>query len=285
VIWLVEALADDGARICVISRGYGRPNAHDRLMVSDGMRVLAGADQAGDEAVLLAESLLGRAAVLCDRDRAAAAEWAVENLGSNLIFLDDGFQHFRLGRTVDLVIIDASRPFAGLMRESVKALRQADAIVLTRSDLARDLPGLMKSLTRASLGRPVFIARTQAAGFRRLNADQDADDRPEPPIGAFCGIGNPWSFFALLEHAGFAPVYERAFRDHANYDQPMIDEVCRAATTAGARALITTAKDEVKLRDFRFALPTFVSDTKLEIDGQDRLLAMLRGRIAPELER
>jgi tetraacyldisaccharide 4'-kinase len=277
VAWLAESLAEAQTRICVISRGYGRPDPQARLLVSDGQKVLANADQAGDEPALLAESLLGQAAVLCDQDRAAGARWAVENLDVNLIILDDGFQHFRLGRVMDLVAVDASRPFAGLMREGRGALRRSDAVVLTRSDLSANLPGLTKQIN--AMGRPVFTAELQTIRVRPLLVGVVPAETAPLRAGAFCGIGNPDAFFRQVEREGFELVYRSEMRDHAKYGQVVLDEITHAARAAGAECLITTAKDEVKLRELRFDLPVYVLETALVIDNEAGLIALVRGKI------
>jgi tetraacyldisaccharide 4'-kinase len=280
VIWLVEQLSRSDLKICVLTRGYGRPNPNDRLMVSDGQTVFHDAARAGDEAVLMAEALLGRAAVACAADRAAATEWAVENLGAGLIILDDGFQHFQLERAFDLVAVDASRPFEGLQREGLGSLRRADALVVTRSELNDDLPTLLGQLERESAGRPIFTAQTQTTEVRSMHGSVPGSSPDKKlPMGAFCGIGNPESFFAGLRREGFELVYRRALRDHAEYSQPSLDEIAREAKATGAQFLLTTAKDEVKLRGLSVDLPVFVLDTNFLIDRPDLLLQLVNDRI------
>lgn len=283
VIWLAAALSQGGRKICVLTRGYGRPNPEERLLVSDGETVFHDAGKAGDEAVLLAESLRGKSAVVCAADRAEAAQWAVEHLGTELIILDDGFQHFALDRDADLVIIDASRPFVGLQREGLGALRRAAAIVVARTELATDLPELMRQLEAVSNGRPIFTAQTEPAGYRMLNSSEACERPPTKlPVGAFCGIGNPESFFAGLEQEGFGLVFRSALRDHAQYSQSLLDKITREAETAGAQALLTTAKDEVKLRSLTSELPIYVLETTLAIDQADRLLQIVRKSITTQ---
>src|SRR5215213_1155286 len=146
VEWVARAIAEEGLRPCVLTRGYGRENEGRRVVVSDGVRVLAGVREGGDEAVLLAESLSGVASVVCDRDRVAAARWAREHLGAQAFVLDDGFQHMRIARDLDVVTLDATAPWGGghllpwgRLREPVTALARADCVVITRSDLSPDL--------------------------------------------------------------------------------------------------------------------------------------------------
>lgn len=280
VQWLAGRLSADGFKICVVSRGYGRPDIGTQVLVSDGTSVLAGADRAGDEPALLAELLIGQAAVLCNADRFAGATWAVENLGSDLIILDDAFQHFQLDRTVDLVVVDASRPFDGLMREGVGSLRRADAILLSRAELATDLPKLHDRVARASGGRPVFSAWLETTALRPLTGSNEGAEIPAGArVSAFCGVGNPDSFFAQVKREPFELVYTSSFLDHKAYTQNDVDIVRRAARDAGAQFLITTAKDEVKLRSFHFDLPVFVLDTALVVDHADDLVKLIAEKL------
>ena len=97
----------------MLTRGYGRDDVQKRVVVSDGERVLAGVREGGDEAVLLAEALSGVASVVSDRDRVGAARWAREHLGAQVFVLDDGFQHMRIARDLDIVTLDATAPWGG----------------------------------------------------------------------------------------------------------------------------------------------------------------------------
>src|SRR6266516_1395565 len=102
VEWIAREIADADRRPCILTRGYARANEKNRVVV-DGRTILANVDQAGDEAVLVAEQLRGRAAVIADRDRAAAALWAIENLRTDCFVLDDGFQNLCLTRDLNIV--------------------------------------------------------------------------------------------------------------------------------------------------------------------------------------
>ncbi|HYJ47792.1 MAG TPA: tetraacyldisaccharide 4'-kinase, partial [Pyrinomonadaceae bacterium] len=133
VEWVARAVAADGRRPCILTRGYGRDNAKRQVIVSDGERILSDAREGGDEPLQLAETLLGVAAVISDADRAAAARFALENLGSEVFILDDGFQHLRVERDLDLVAVDATNPWGGghllprgRLREPLRELARAD---------------------------------------------------------------------------------------------------------------------------------------------------------------
>ena len=298
VEWIARAAAREGRRPCVLTRGYGREDAGRRVLVSDGERVLADASEGGDEPRLLAESLRGIAAVLSDADRVAAARWAEEHLKSDLFILDDGFQHLRLARDLDIVAIDATNPWgggrllpAGRLREPLKGLGRADLLIITRTEQVADADTLGKRAARLSGGRPVIFSRTRTRAVRPLGEAATRGDSPEAPAqpsplvpdtlssqpaAAFCAIGNPAAFFAHLRSDGLTLNHTRSFPDHHIYTQADVDELAAEAARRGARALVTTAKDAVKLRSLGFGLPCYVLEIELEFDDEERLTDMLR---------
>jgi tetraacyldisaccharide 4'-kinase len=293
VEWLARAVAREGRRVCVLTRGYGRADVHKRVVVSDGQNVLADVRASGDEPFLLAEHLRGLAAVVADADRVAAARWALRELGSEVFILDDGFQHLRLARDLNIVTIDATAPWGGghllprgRLREPRTGLARADCIVLTRAEHAHDLAGLRTEIAQLSGARPIFIARTRTKHLRLLD-EKDASTAitlaslPQPLL-AFCAVGNPQAFFAHLRAAGCHVQQTRAFADHHNYTQADVDALTRAAIQSGACALVTTAKDAVKLRALNFSLPCFVLEIALEIDDEADLLKLVRAAISAQ---
>jgi tetraacyldisaccharide 4'-kinase len=290
VEWLARALATGAARrVCVLTRGYARADEGRRVVVSDGETLSAGAREGGDEPRLLAERLLAdKVAVVCDADRVAASRWARENLRSEVFILDDGFQHLRLARDLNVVTLDATDPWgggrllpAGRLREPPSGLARADCVVITRAELCGDIAGLKSRAARLSGGRPVHVARTVVRGVRELSreaSDESAAPQartPREPLFAFCAVGNPGAFFAQLRREGYGVGRERAFKDHHSYTQSDADSLSREAERAGGRSLVTTAKDAVKLRDLRFGLPCYVLEIGLSFDEEDALLELV----------
>ena len=282
VEWLAGQLAAPGRRVCVLTRGYRRANPSERVVVSDGERIIADAEQSGDEAMMLARSLVGKASVVCDADRVTGANWAIENLGPDVLILDDGFQHVRIARDLDIVTIDATNPWgaarllpAGILREPVNSLSRADCIIVTRSG-ATD-PGLHERIRKAT-DAPIFRSTTVIRRVTALDSLERATDEEtlrKQPVAAFCGIGNPNAFFQQLRDEGFGLRHTEAFRDHHKYSQSDLDRFSREAADAGAQALITTAKDAVKLTSLRFGLPCYVAEIEMQIHEADRLLALI----------
>ncbi len=265
-----EMLADHGEIVCILTRGYGRKNPGHRVLVSDSRIVFVDAATGGDEPVELARRLIGKAIVVADADRAAAGVWAKEQFGVTVFILDDGFQHRRVKRDLDIVCIDATSPCgngrilpAGPLRESFKSLDRADAIVITRSDLVEDLTSIEQRLRKRNESAPIFCAEAKFIGFGRLESffESNSATQNEPPSKpfVFTAIGNPDNFLITLEKAGFSSVGQKRFRDHFVYDAAAVAQIDQAARTAGAASLITTAKDAVKLANAKFEIPCYVA--------------------------
>lgn len=299
VEWVARAVASEGLQACVLTRGYGREDESRRVVVSDGVRVRASVREGGDEPVLLAESLAGVASVVCDSDRAGAALWAREHLGAQAFVLDDGFQHMRVARDLDMVTLDATAPWGGghllpwgRLREPVTALARADCVVITRSDLSPDLERLRAQVGRLT-GAHVVVSRVRTRGLRRIvdatheeSASVAVENLDAPgPFAAFCAVGNPRAFFEQLRKQGFDLRHARAFPDHHNYTSAEVETLAREAERAGARALLTTAKDAVKLRAQAFPLPCYVVEIELEFDDEDLLRRLVRNAIKQTRER
>ena len=266
VEYVSKIIADTGKRVCILTRGYGREHPERQVIVSDGQAILATPAEAGDEPYLLANNLLGLAAVICSADRISAARDAIEVFGTEGFVLDDGFQHLRLARDLNIVTIDATNPWGGgqllpygRLREPLSGLRRADCVVLTRCDQADDLEPLRKQIRDLIGENPVFESTMKP---RRAPL-------PGGPVAAFCAVGNPQSFFDQLRNSGYELVAEKAFRDHHTYTQKDIDTLTDTATRAGATQMITTAKDAVKLRALHFSLPYSVFEIEIVIQDEE----------------
>ena len=286
VEWVCRVLAREGRKVSVLTRGYGRTNAGQRVVVSDGVSVLRTTPQSGDEPQLLAENLKGIASVVCDSDRASAGNWAIEHLGVDVFVLDDGFQHLRLARDLNILVIDASNPWGGghllpfgRMREPRRELARADCVVITRADHGLDLTALENEIQRFTAA-PIFKSRMQTTRIQKIDSTiaEQRDSLPEP-FAAFCAVGNPHSFFDHLKRGGFHLACTQTFPDHYDYSQADIDRVIEKARPLSATSLITTAKDAVKIRDFTFELPCYVLEIEIVIDQNDTLVDLIRNAI------
>jgi tetraacyldisaccharide 4'-kinase len=249
--------------------------------------VLAGVSVAGDEPVELAGRLVGKASVIADADRVAAAEWARRKFGVTAFVLDDGFQHRRAKRDVDIVCIDATDAFrggrvvpAGRLRERRTGLERADVVVITRGDMVDQIEDLKSEIAALNSGAPVFVASANIARVTSLEAfHSGAQSAPHsdsvPQAMAFCGVGNPESFFRLLRRENVDLLETQAFRDHHGYTQQDIAKIESVALRAGAEVLLTTAKDAVKLADLQFKMPCFVVEIEMGLDDPKGFAAMI----------
>ncbi len=220
----------------VVARGYKAP-----------------AGELGDEQLMVSERLPG-IACLANPDRVAAAHDAVR-LGADVILLDDGFQHRRLARDLDVVVIDATNPFGfgrllprGLLREPLSALRRADVLIVSRADrIASDeLAGLTARLSKLAPDTPILRCAHRPMSLT------DVDGAPaEYPGGRallLAGIGNPESFADSVKKLGIEAAQTLWWPDHHRYFQSDVSKIAAAAKRARCDVVLTTHKDAVKLR-------------------------------------
>jgi len=283
VEWVCRALAVEGKKVCVLTRGYGRANPGKLRVVSDGSQILAPVAEAGDEPFLLAQHLKGLAAVVCDSDRWQAGEWAREHLRADAFVLDDGFQHLGLARDLDILTIDATNPWGGAnllpygrLREPLSGASRSDCLVVTRVELTDDVNQLKTHLRKHAGNQPIFISQMRARGFRTIEG-HPADSKSLPKsLGAFCGVGNPDSFYTDLRGQKIVPVFTLTFRDHHVYTQADINFLTQQARRFDAQGFVTTAKDAVKLESLQFDLPCYVFEIEIAIEEEAKLLNMVR---------
>lgn len=287
VEYIARVVAADGLKVCILTRGYGRENPNQRVLVSDGQTVLANHREAGDEPRLLAENLLGIAAVVGDANRFASGQWAVAELGAEVFILDDGFQHLQLARDLNVATIDATNPWGarhllprGQLRERPRGLARADCIVITRADQVDDLDLLKLEIEKVSDHRPVFTSRMRAIAIRQLGENATEQQEVIAPVAAFSAIGNQRSFVSLLKDNGYELQFVSEFPDHHRYSQGDVDSIVEKAKKGGAKALITTAKDAVKLRDLTFDLPCYVLEIEISIEEKAAFVEMIRAAAA-----
>lgn len=238
----------------IVLRGYRRAGTDPVLVVSDGTGVRASVEEAGDEAVMLAQLLPGCALGVGKR-RERVVE-ALAQIGAQVALLDDGFQYFRMERALDIVLLDALadaaawRLFpAGRLREPPSNLRRADQVWITHADLARpeELDYLRALAARYAPGKPVLLTRHRTGGLRPLDPQ-----RPVPEsvsglrVAALSALGNPEAFEASLTKLG-AWVSPVRFADHHRYAPQDWGGIAASARAAAAELIVTTEKDAVKL--------------------------------------
>jgi tetraacyldisaccharide 4'-kinase len=253
-----------GYTVAVISRGYKGQIKKGAAVVCDGRQVLLAADIAGDEPVMIARHLNG-VPVLVGVDRFAAGMLAIDRFHPDVIVCDDAFQHMRLARDIDLVLMDSARPLGngrllpgGMLREPVEALRRADALIMTRCD--HPLSGHDPKSRAWGGGKPVFSTRHDPyvhqiiSGHRHVlpDASKAAPPSTMAPIKgckayAFSGIARNQDFRNGLQEAGCTLVGHAAFADHHPFSGADLADICSKAIGNGADILVTTEKDYARI--------------------------------------
>lgn len=265
--WMVHRLKHMQVRPAVLTRGY------------------KSAGGVSDEAELL-RTLCPDTPVVVNPDRFAGAQQAMGQ-GAEAMVLDDGFQHLRLRRDLDIVLIDATDPFGygrclprGLLREPLSALRDADAIVITRSDLVgrAQLDDLRSRLARLAPKASVHLAVHKATHLiDEGGAAKPVEELAGRPAFAFCGIGNPAGFFAALEALGASLSGRVVLDDHVSYSAELVGRLGRQARDCGAELAVTTQKDAVKLKDAELGLPIWQLAVEMEfVEGEAELVEKIR---------
>jgi tetraacyldisaccharide 4'-kinase len=276
---VVEILREEGLAVSVLSRGYRGSFRGEVLVVSDGGAPHADAALAGDEPVMLARMLPG-VVIAVGRRRDAVGRAVEARFGPRVHVLDDGFQHLRLARDLDLLCVDATRPDdrplpAGRLREFASAAGRADLVLLTQADRA-------SAERLAALSARFGAARVFQVGRRVLGfVDLAGVARPAPARPFLvCGIARPERFEAdVRERVGDVAGCAR-FADHHRYGRDEWRDLLARARAAGADALVTTDKDAVRLPDAGGEPPVLVLRISAEFHDEprfrQRLLAAAR---------
>ncbi len=280
--FITEILAEKGEKICIISRGYKRENEKERVLVSDGRNILTDVGKAGDEPFELANKLFGKAFVIADANRVEAGLWAKEKFGITAFVLDDAFQHLKVQRDLDIMVIDATNPFgncktlpAGILREPLENLKRADLVVITRANLVENLEDTELKIEKYNKNAPIITAHNK---FKRITNLRDFpetaatnDQQPTKNFLAFCGLGNPDNFFEQLRREKFEISTTKTFGDHYKYSQKDVNRLEKIAREENVEALLTTAKDAVKLKHLEFKFPCFVAESQMIFDDEKKL--------------
>lgn len=280
VVWLAKHLTATGLRVVIISRGYGEKNETGE----------------NDEAREIAH-FLPDVPHLQSPDRVAAAKKAVNELHADVILLDDGFQHRRLHRDMNIVLLDATQGATfslmprGLLREPVSALRRADAVVITRSDQGhyKFLQKLKNIATRNT--RPgVFmcLASHRPVCFENISGEKrELSDFRDRNVGIFCGIGNPDGFIRTVNEINAADATDiqcvkdenctRIYPDHYPYTPESLEELRKWAVEQNFDALICTWKDLIKIQRAALSdIPIYALKIEMTVSDEEKLLAAVK---------
>lgn len=237
VLYLAEKFLSEGKRVGVLTRGY------------------RGSSGKSDEVEMLRQRLGDRVVFGVGANRYIEGSRIEKESGVDIFLLDDGFQHLKLVRDVDIVLWDGTKKFqrqwmlpAGSLREPISAIGRADMLVITRKTAE---PYREAAMTVPAGEGLVFTAQTRLLGFRKVGAAETPkplEQLEEGPFFAFCGVGNPDAFFADLRRWNVNVEGKISFIDHHRYTADDWARLTHAAHTAGATAFVTTEKDEQNLR-------------------------------------
>jgi tetraacyldisaccharide 4'-kinase len=285
VIWLCNLLSEEGISCAVLTRGY-KTVQNAQLKTQSCI----------DEPAVITQNC-PKAPLIINPDRLAAAFDAIDSFHAEVLIMDDGFQHRRLARDLDIVTIDATCPFgygrllpAGLLREPPTALKRAHSVVLTRCDqvahadltkLEHQLYAINPNMTIAASVHTLLSVRT--AQGTQINLDQ----LKEKNAFAFCGIGNPDAFFNTLKAVGLNLVGLGPYNDHHHYDTRDIAHICETAKKLDANLVLTTQKDWTKISllepDTNDVLFGYLAIELSFLDGREKLIGLIEGALAGKI--
>ncbi|MDX2152394.1 MAG: tetraacyldisaccharide 4'-kinase [Bryobacteraceae bacterium] len=259
VLWLAERLRESGAKPAILTRGYRRAATHPVVAPAGGE---ANRECQGDEAAIFVRRAVATVGIGADRYAVA------QKIAATHFVLDDGFQHWRLQRDCDIVLIDALDPFAGGVfpsgraREGFESLARADVVVVTRSYRPN---AALEAAVRAVTNAPLFYSRPAPAGWRRWDGTcyEGSLDGAE----AFCGLANPATFWLTLESLGVRPARKHVFPDHHRYAHRDFERMA-------APLLLTTEKDAMNVPP-PCAERVVYLEISMDIDNWPDLLALV----------
>lgn len=296
VIYLARLIKKQGHQPVVVSRGYGGTLSGEGGIVSDGKSLLMSSDQSGDEPYLIAEKLLEDSVpVVIGSQRYEAGMEAVSAFNPDVVILDDGFQHMKLKRDLDILLFDAKNPLGngsllprGTLREPVTAAARADLFVLTRVENGKEASALQhfrqsvsENLMAEKLSEtPVFTSAHKPSVIGRIEPGlsepicTDDVDR-NSVVYAFSGIAKNHEFRKTVTEMGFRIAGYAEFEDHYCYSDKDCSELAASAKRKGATALITTEKDQVKLREFNLDLPLIIIGVEIDFGIAEKKISDL----------
>lgn len=284
-IAVAEEAKKRGFKPIILTRGY-KGSITGPCFVTEGNGPLLSADEAGDEPVLMAEKLKGISVVKC-ADRYTGGMFALENLKSEIsnlksqiiFILDDGFQHWRLHRDKDIVLIDIGNPFgnrkllpSGRLREPLKSLERADIIVLSKSPKSPDVnEQIFNEIRKYNPDSPIYFAEHKPVSCRLFSGER----KPLSWISGkklfgFCAIADPKNFMQTIRSAGAELTGFESYRDHYRYESSDILQIKDSTEKCGAEWIVTTEKDIIKIR--RLDLPENILIIEIEFLAENGFL-------------
>ena len=283
VLRLAELLREHGRKPGILTRGHGRTSPVDHMALAAGATVAP--EESGDEPQIFLRS--GVAPVGIGVNRSESGRMLREQFACDVLLLDDGFQHVKLARAVDIVLLDALNPFGGgelfplgRLREPIENIARADAIIVTRCEASDLAPAIEREVRRWNPRAPIFRASVAPHGWVEHRSGKCTSELPFRRVGMFCGLGNPRTFRCTLNALGLEIVDRCEFADHHRYRPRQLLHMAAEFRWKGAEAAVTTEKDAVNLchdpDDLFHPLPLYWLKIGMRIEGEEELLAMLQ---------
>lgn len=284
VMYLARLFQENGYRPAVLTRGYKRKSDKPVLTVSDGKNILCSPQEAGDEPYLMARGLKN-IPVIAGADRYNSGRFAIDIIGADVFILDDGYQHLKLSRNINILLLDASNPIgnghmlpAGILREPLTGISRADCIIISRADEG-DKAKAEKLVRLYNRHSPVFhstlkVSGVMDAGAKDVNGETFSNEYIKGKnLMLFSGIGNPGSFKRSIEKTGGNIKGEIKFPDHHWYSRKDMERISSEAKRVSADAIITTEKDMIRIKGTDmltgdiFNKPILTLKVEIEIDN------------------
>lgn len=249
--YLAAEFRAHGYSPAILTRGYRRRSPARTIVLGPGTVVSPALT--GDEAQIFLRS--GKAVVGIGSDRFRSAEAVLKfDPSTDLFLLDDGFQHAKMPRNFDVVLIDALDPFGGhavvprgRLREPLRELQRANAFVITRAESSAGFQAIRERLQRHNPRAPVFAAQLYPLAWRTISSGEEIAVTPGRHVAAFCGLGNPQNFWNTLRALELKVAFRWAFGDHHQYKPTEIQRLAHQARSQGIDLLVTTEKDFINL--------------------------------------
>ncbi|NOY85197.1 MAG: tetraacyldisaccharide 4'-kinase [Nitrospirae bacterium] len=253
-LYLAEEWQKRGYKVGIVSRGYRRKNKVPLVLVTDGTQIFASPSDVGDEPYLMAQRLSGVPIVVC-ADRFEGCQALIHRFAVEVILLDDAFQHLKMYRDQNILIIDATKPFGnghllprGPLREPLSAIKRSDLLIFSRVENETAMHAMMQRITP-------YQSQILQSCFETIGIiDLKTDDffAPEVLKGKsvlpFCGIGNPDAFLAQLRRLGANLASAHIFEDHHDYKKSDLEKIINSVNENNNIWIVTTEKDAVKIK-------------------------------------
>lgn len=282
IIWLAEYLKNEKIKTGILTRGYGRKNKNKTIILLDNNET-PDYNVTGDEPGLIKNNIDAGIPVIVDSNRIRSGSLLYNRFKTDVILLDDGFQHLSLSRDLDIVVVDALNPFgnrkifpAGILREKIDNIKRADIFLVTKVDLATTTEkNKIVDLVRSISGNAVIVEGAfQADKFVSVRSKKEytIENVSRKRCTAFSGIGNPDSFERTLKSVNVSLLDHMKFPDHYPFAGKDMDEIFKRKMLLRSDLILTTEKDSIRLYNMNLPEEILFLRIKLKITAGEGLL-------------